>query len=52
MVAEYATWCQYSDQSMRMLPAISSYAIGTEMRLPGAKLSIIHLGEENHLEII
>lgn len=37
---------------MTLLPAIRSYAIGTEMRLPGAKLSIFHLGEENNLEII
>jgi len=37
---------------MRMLPAISSYAIGTEVRLPETKLSVFHLGEENNLEII
>jgi hypothetical protein len=52
LVAEYGPWNYYSNWSMILLPAISSHAIGTEARLPGAKLSIFYLGEGIYLEIV
>jgi len=52
MVAEYGPSNYYSNWSIRLLTAISSHAIGTEARLPGAKLSILYLGKGTYLEIV